>query len=184
MVTPIWERSVGFLGGENRPRESDSGGPWIQALSRGYSRAGYLSILLERTEITANLPLRSLTSSCAACRFTGEPWSAEGEVSSMTYTFMSMDEYLKAYQEDSSLVGPSPGGAAAVMKCSRQYITQLENEGKIDVVRVYQKGRFWGKELIVLMVTGKSLQRYLKERFPETYDPKHSDYKPAAKSSS
>lgn len=102
----------------------------------------------------------------------------------MTYTFMSMDEYLKAYQEDSSLVGPSPGGASQVMKCSRQYINQLEKEGKIDVVRVYQKGRLWGKELIILMVTGKSLQRYLKERYPEIYDPKHPKYKPSAKSSS
>jgi hypothetical protein len=102
----------------------------------------------------------------------------------MTYTFMSMDEYLKAYQEDPSLVGPSPSAASQVMKCSRQYINQLENEGKIDVVRVYQKGRLWGKELIVLMVTEKSLQRYLKERFPEMYDPKHPKYTPVAKSSS
>jgi hypothetical protein len=107
----------------------------------------------------------------------------DGELSSMTYTFMSMDEYLQSYTEDSSLVGPSPSAASHVMKCSRQYINQLENEGKIDVVRVYQKGRLWGKELIVLMVTEKSLQRYLKERFPEMYDPKHPNYKPAAKSS-
>jgi hypothetical protein len=102
----------------------------------------------------------------------------------MTYTFMSMDEYLKAYQKDPSLVGPSPGGASQAMKCSRQYINQLEKEGKIDVVRVYQKGRLWGKELKILMVTEKSLQRYLKERYPEIYDPKHPNYKPAAKLSS
>jgi hypothetical protein len=96
---------------------------------------------------------------------------------------MSMDEYLKAYEEDQSLVGISPGGASHVMKCSRQYINQLEKEGKIDVVRVYQKGRFWGKELIVLMVTEKSLQRYLKERYPEIYDPKHPKYTPPYKAS-
>lgn len=102
----------------------------------------------------------------------------------MTYTFMSMDEYLRAFKEDPSLVGPSPSSAAHVMKCSRQYINQLENEGKIDVVRVYQKGRWWGKELIVLMVTEKSVQRYLKERYPELYDPQHSKYKPATRSSS
>jgi hypothetical protein len=110
--------------------------------------------------------------------------ACDEELESMTYTFMSMDEYLKAYQEDPSLAGPSPGGAAQVMKCSRQYINQLENEGKIDVVRVYQKGRLWGKEMILLMVTEKSLYRYLKERFPEIYDPKHPKYKLAAKSSS
>jgi len=54
----------------------------------------------------------------------------------MTYSFMSMDEYLRAFAKDRSLVGPSPSSAAQVMKCSRQYLTQLENEGKIDVVRV------------------------------------------------
>lgn len=99
----------------------------------------------------------------------------------MTYTFMSMEEYLKAFQKDDSLVGPSPSSASRVMKCSRQYLNQLENEGKIDVVRVYQKGRLWGKELVVLMVTEQSLQRYLKVRFPEKYDPKHPDYIPAAR---
>jgi hypothetical protein len=101
----------------------------------------------------------------------------------MTYTFMSMDEYLKAFQEDSSLVGLSPSATSQVMKCSRQYINQLEKEGKVDVVRVYQQGRLWGKELIVLMVTEKSLQRYLKERYPEIYDSKHPKYTPAFKSS-
>lgn len=101
----------------------------------------------------------------------------------MTYTFMSMDEYVAAFQKDPSLVGPSPGSAAHAMKCSRQYINQLENEGKIDVIRVYQKGRWWGKELIVLMVTERSVQRYLKERYPELYDPQHPKYKPAARSS-
>lgn len=124
----------------------------------------------------------SLTSSCIECRLRSGPRNA-GERESMTYTFMSMDEYLKGYEKDRSLVGPSPGAASHVMKCSRQYITQLENEGKIDVVRVYQKGRFWGKELIVLMVTEHSLQRYLKERYPEIYDPKHPTYTPPAKSS-
>lgn len=102
----------------------------------------------------------------------------------MTYTFMSMEEYLRAFEKDRSLVGPSPGGAAGAMNCTRQYINQLEKEGKIDVVRVYQKGRWWGKELLILMVTENSLQRYLKERFPEKYDPKHPNYKSASKSSS
>ena len=91
---------------------------------------------------------------------------------------MSMQEYLNAFQEDPELWGPSPSSAAHAMKCSRQYLTQLESEGKIDVIRVYQKGRWWGKELIVLMVTKKSVERYLKERYPEFYDPKHPKYRP------
>ena len=89
-----------------------------------------------------------------------------------------MAEYSKAYEADPSLVGPSPGGAAGPMNCSRQYVHQMENEGKIDTVRVYQKGRWWGKELIVLMITEKSLNRYLKERYPQLYDPKHPKYSP------
>lgn len=101
----------------------------------------------------------------------------------MTYSFMSMDEYLKAFEKDRSLVGPSPGAASQAMKCSRQYVNQLEKEGKIDTVRVYQKGRWWGKELLVLMVTKNSLERYLKERFPEIYDTKHPKYTPAENSS-
>ena len=99
----------------------------------------------------------------------------------MTYTFMSMDEYLKAFQKDPSLVGPSPGGASQAIRCSRQYINQLEKEGRIDVVRVYQKGRLWGKELSVLMVTQTSLQRYLKERFPESSTSKRTKPKPPPK---
>src|SRR5437879_4865409 len=99
----------------------------------------------------------------------------------MTYSFYSMKEYLEAFEKDPSLVGPSPGGAIGAMRCSRQYVHQLEKEGKIDTVRVYQKGRWWGKELIVFMITEKSLARYLKERYPDIYDPKHPTYRPPYK---
>lgn len=68
------------------------------------------------------------------------------------------EKLRKLWAQDHTLIGPSPGGAAAALNCTRNYIFDLGEQGKLDIFRVY-KAR-WARRPSEVYVSAASLERY------------------------
>ncbi len=77
----------------------------------------------------------------------------------MIYEFNSFEEYHTACDDDSSLRGPSPGGAAASLRITRQGIYNAVKRGSLDMVRITEQGT--GP---YLYITNASIKRYASDR--------------------
>ena len=78
--------------------------------------------------------------------------------------FDSIEEYNRAWatMPTDKIDGPSPGGAAAELKTSRQRIHYLIDHDYLDAVYVYDG---WSVRLI--MVTFESIERFKKNPSPK-----------------
>lgn len=72
----------------------------------------------------------------------------------MIYEFESYDEYRQAFERDSSLLGPSPGGAASQLGITRQGVDGAVRRGSLDMVRIVEGGS------LSLFITTASIERY------------------------
>ena len=58
----------------------------------------------------------------------------------MAWREMELLAWAKALVEDKDVNGDSPGGAAARLGVTRQYVHKLIDQGELDAVRVVKKG--------------------------------------------
>ena len=57
----------------------------------------------------------------------------------MAWREMELLAWAKALTEDKDVNGDSPGGAAARLGVTRQYVHKLIDEGELDAIRVVKK---------------------------------------------
>ena len=74
----------------------------------------------------------------------------------MIYEFSSHEAMIQAWAEDPGLPGPSPGGAASMLKITRQGVYQAVKRGSLDMIRLKEPGRPGP----LLYITNASLERY------------------------
>ena len=61
----------------------------------------------------------------------------------MIYEFSSHEAMIQAWAEDPGLPGPSPGGAASMLKITRQGVYQAVKRGSLDMIRLKRTRSAW-----------------------------------------
>ena len=74
----------------------------------------------------------------------------------MIYEFDSHEAMLEAWRAQPDLCGPSPGGAASMLRITRQGVYSAVKRGSLDMVRLKEPGRSGP----LLYITNASLERY------------------------
>jgi excisionase family DNA binding protein len=78
----------------------------------------------------------------------------------MAWREMELLAWAKALVDDKDVNGDSPGGAAARLGCTRQYVHKLIDEGELDAIRVVKKGG----GLVAICVNEKKLKLLVEAR--------------------
>lgn len=74
----------------------------------------------------------------------------------MIYEFDSHEAMIEAWRAQPDLCGPSPGGAASMLRITRQGVYSAVKRGSLDMVRLKEPGRPGP----LLYITNVSLERY------------------------
>jgi len=74
----------------------------------------------------------------------------------MIYEFDSHEAMIEAWRTQPDLCGPSPGGAASMLRITRQGVYSAVKRGSLDMVRLKEPGQRGP----YLYITNASLERY------------------------